>query len=139
MMPRWSLVVFLALQAHFAASYLVPLDKQAQGEFGGLLRWFWPWSYGDGGPLGQIAAGQDLPSIGLFLALGATVLFGLAAFAAAGLWVQPSWCPALAASGAVLLVCLMAVFFGPTKLIPIAFAVGTVYAVTAKPALFSVG
>ena len=139
MMSRWTLVVFLGLQAHFAASYLVPLDRQAQSEFGGLLRWFWPWSYGDGGPIGQIAMGQDLPSTGLFLALTAAVLFGLAALAAAGLWVQPSWCPALAASGAVLLACLMALFLGPTKLIPIAFALGTLYAVTVKPALLGIG
>ena len=138
-MSKWLLVMFLGLQAHFAASYLVPLDKQAQGEFGGLLRWFWPWSYGDGGPLGQITVGRDLPATGLFLALAAATLFGLAALAAAGLWVPSTWCPALAASGAVLLVCLMALFFGPTKLAPLAFALGTLYAVLAKPAVVGIG
>lgn len=138
-MSKWLLVMFLGLQAHFAVSYLVPLDEQAQGEFGGLLRWFWPWSYGDGGPLGRIAAGQDLPATGLFLALTATASFGLAALAAAGLWVPSTWCPALAAAGAVLLVCLMALFFGPTKLIPMAVALGTLYTVLAKPAVLGVG
>jgi hypothetical protein len=41
-MSKWVLVILLGLQAHFAASYLVPLDEQARAEFGGLLRWFWP-------------------------------------------------------------------------------------------------
>jgi hypothetical protein len=138
-MSKWVLVMVLGLQAHFAASYLVPLDKQAQGELGGLLRWFWPWSYGDGGPLGQITAGQDLPTTGLFLALTAAALFGLAALAAAGLWIPSTWCPALAAAGAVLLVCLLALFFGPTKLAPMALALGTLYTVLAKPALVGIG
>ena len=138
-MSKWILVIFLALQAHFAASYLVPLDKQAQSEFGGLLRWFWPWSYGDGGPLGQIAAGSDLPISGLFLAMTAAALFGLAALAAAGFWLQSDGCRGLAAGGALLLVCLMALFFGPTKLIPIAFALGTLYVALAKPELVGVG
>ena len=86
-MSNWVLVLSLGLQAHCAASYLVPLDEQARGEFGGLLRWFWPWAYGDSGPLGRITAGADLPSPGLFLALAAASLFGLAALAAAGVWV----------------------------------------------------
>jgi hypothetical protein len=36
-MVRWLFAVLLVLQAHFAASYLVPLDREAQGELGGLL------------------------------------------------------------------------------------------------------
>jgi len=135
---KWTLVMVLALQAHFAASYLVPLDRQAQAEFGGLLRWFWPWSYGDGGLLGQITMGQDLPIAGLFLALAAGTLFGLAALAAAGIWVPSTWWQVLACSGAVVLVCLMALFFGPTKLIPIAFALGTLYFVLARSAAVGV-
>ena len=43
-MQKWLLIALLVAQVHFAASYLVPLDAQSQGEFGGLLRWFWPWS-----------------------------------------------------------------------------------------------
>ena len=134
-MSKWALIMLLAVQTHVAASYLVPLDKQAQGEFGGLLRWLWPWSYGDGGPLGQVAAGQDLPAIGLFLALTATTFFGLAMLAAAGMGVPSGWCPALAVTGAVLLLCLLASFFGPTKLAPIAIALGTLYLMLGKPAL----
>jgi hypothetical protein len=53
---KWPFAVLLVLQAHFAASYLVPLDSGAQREFGGLLRWAWPWSIGDGGILGRIPA-----------------------------------------------------------------------------------
>jgi hypothetical protein len=139
MMSKLLLVMFLGLQAHFAASYLVPLDKQAQVEFGGLLRWFWPWSYGDSGLPGPITAGQDLPTTGLFLALTAATVFGLAALATVGLWVPSTWWPALAAIGAVLLVCLTALFFGPTKLIPMAFALGTLYVVLAKPAVVGIG
>jgi hypothetical protein len=60
-MSRWGLIVLLGLQAHFAASYLVPLDARSQREFGGLIRWFWPWSDGDTGPFGRITAGADLP------------------------------------------------------------------------------
>ena len=137
-MSKWVVVMFLGIQAHFAASYLVPLDRQAQGEFGGLLRWFWPWSYGDGGPPGQIAVGQDFPAIGLLLALTAATLLSLATLAAAGVWVPSTWCPVLAASGAVVLGCLMALFFGPTKLIPMVFALGTVYIVVAKTVILGI-
>jgi hypothetical protein len=134
-MSNWVVVMLLGMQAHFAASYLVPLDKQDQGEFGGLLRWFWPWSYGDGGPLGQIAVGQDVPTTGLFLALTAATLLDLATLAAAGAWVPSTWCPVLAGSGAVALVCLMSLFLEPTKLIPMAFALGTLYVLVTRPAL----
>ena len=41
-MSHWLLVLLLGLDAHFAASYIVPLDQAGQGAFGGLLRWFWP-------------------------------------------------------------------------------------------------
>ncbi len=133
-MSKWVLVALLGVQAHFAASYLVPIDEPSQKEFGGLLRWFWPWAYGDGGPLGQIAAGSDLPPAGLFLAMAAAVLFGLAALAAAGVGVPTGWCRGLAAAGAVLLVCLLALFFGPTKLLPIALALGTLYLSLVHPA-----
>jgi hypothetical protein len=61
-MLKWILVALLALQVHFAASYLVPLDHTAQAAFGGLLGWFWPWSYGDGGLLGQITPAGGFPS-----------------------------------------------------------------------------
>ena len=39
---KWLFAVLLVLQAHFAASYLVPLDREAQATFGGLLRWLGP-------------------------------------------------------------------------------------------------
>ena len=60
-MSKWILVALLVVQAHFAASYLVPLNAPSQREFGGLLRWGWPWSDGDGGPLGRVTTGQDGP------------------------------------------------------------------------------
>lgn len=49
-MSKWILVMILGLQAHFAASYLVPLKQEDQGAIGGALRWFWPRADGDHGP-----------------------------------------------------------------------------------------
>lgn len=37
-MSKWLFTALLVLQAHFSASYLVPLNREAQGEFSGLLR-----------------------------------------------------------------------------------------------------
>jgi hypothetical protein len=136
---KWVLVVLLGLQAHFAASYLVPLDARSQREFGGLLRWVWPWADGDGGPLGRLTVAGELPLPGLLLANAAATLFGLAALAALGLWVPSGWLRPLAAFGAVLLLCLTVLFLGPTKLLPVVFALGTLYLILARPALFATG
>ena len=119
-MLKWLFAVLLVLQAHFAASYLVPLDREAQREFGGLLRWAWPWSDGDSGPLGQVTASSGLPLSGLFLAVTAAVLFFLAALAVVGIWVPFSWWRVLAGGGAILSLLLMTGFFGATKLLPMA-------------------
>jgi hypothetical protein len=43
----------------------------------------------------------------------------------------------LAGAGAALLLVLMALFLGPTKLIPVVFAVGTLYLVMAHPGALS--
>ena len=117
---KWLLAALLLLQAHFAASYLVPLDREAQGEFGGLLRWAWPWSDGDSGPLGQVTASSGFPLSGFFLAVTAAVLFFLAALAVVGIWIPFSWWRVLAGGGAILSLLLMVGFFGATKLLPIA-------------------
>ncbi len=138
-MSNWMLVVLLALQAHFAASYIVPLDKDGQGAFGGLLRWLWPWAFGDGGPLGQVTMGVGFPVAGFFLAAITALLFVLATLSAAGLWVPSSWWRPLSIGGAMLLVCLMALFFGPTKVFPMAVALGTLYVGLMRPTLFAVG
>ena len=138
MMSKWVLVVLLGLQAHFAASYLVPLDAPSQREFGGLLRWFWPWADGDGGPLGRVTVAAGFPLPGFFLAMAAAAAFALAALAVVGIWVPSGWWRALAVAGAVLLLGLMALFFGPTKVIPMAFALATLYLAVGKPAAFAV-
>src|SRR5215210_3272007 len=117
---RWLFALLLVLQAHFAASYLVPLDREAQGEFGGLLRWVWPWSDGDSGPLGQVTATSGFPLSGFFLAVTAAMLFILAALAVVGIWVPFSWWRVLTIGGAILSLLLMAAFFGFTKLLPMA-------------------
>ncbi|WP_232700699.1 hypothetical protein [Halobacterium wangiae] len=115
---RWLFTALLVLQAHFAASYLVPLDEEAQGEFGGLLRWAWPWSGGDSGLLGQVTVSSGVPLSGIFLAIIAGTLFFLAALAVVDIWVPVGWWRVLAGGGAVLSLVLMIGFFGATKLLP---------------------
>jgi hypothetical protein len=117
-MLKWIFAALLVLQAHFAASYLVPLDREAQGEFGGLLRWAWPWSIGDSGLLGRIPASGDYPLSGVFLAGSAALMFILAALAVMGWWVPFGWWRVLAMGGAILSLLLMAGFLGATKLVP---------------------
>ncbi len=137
MLSKWLLVALFGLEAHFAASYLVPLDERSGREFGGLLRWFWPWSYGDAGLLGQITPATGFPIAGFYVAMVAAALLMLAALATAGWWVPTAWWPLLSAAGAVALLCLMGPFVGPTKVIPMLFAVGTLYLAVSKPGLFA--
>jgi hypothetical protein len=120
-MLKWLFIALLALQAHFAASYLVPLDAQAQQTFGGLLRWAWPWSIGDSGPLGRMTT-SGFPLAGFFLAVTAGGALILAAMAVARVWVPFGWWRVLAIAGAVLSLLLMVLFFSPTKLLPMAAA-----------------
>ena len=115
---KWLIAVLLVLQAHFAASYLVPLDREAQATFGGLLRWVWPWSIGDGGLLGQIPPSGEYPVSGVWLGGGAA--FILAALAVVGWWVPFGWWRFLAMGGAILSLLLMVGFFGATKVLPMA-------------------
>lgn len=117
---RWLFAVLLMVQAHFAASYLVALDSRSQGEFGGLLRWAWPWANGDTGPLGTVTTGAGFPLVGFFMAVVVAGLFVLAALAVVGWWVPFAWWRIFAIPGAVLSLFLMALFIGPTKLLPIA-------------------
>jgi hypothetical protein len=117
-MSKWLFAALLVLQAHFAASYLVPLDREAQGTFGGLLRWAWPWSGGDSGPLGQVTVSSGFPLSGFFLAVIAAGFFFLAALAVMGWWVPFGWWRVLAMGGAILSLLLMVGFFGATKLLP---------------------
>ncbi len=138
MMSKWFLVIVLGLQVHFAAPYTVPLDAPSQAEFGGLPRWFWPWAYGDGGPLGQITTAAGFPIAGFFLAVTTGGVPALAAVAVAGIWVPVLWWRVLATVGAGLLKADGAVL-GPAKLIPILFAVGTLYLAVSEPAFFATG
>src|SRR5215207_9168725 len=117
---KWLFAALLVLQAHFAASYLVPLDREAQGTFGGLLRWAWRWSIGDGGLLGRIPASGEYPISGVWLAGGAALMLILAALAVMRWWVPFGWWRALAVGGATLSLLLMVGFFGATKLLPMA-------------------
>lgn len=125
---KWLFSALLILQAHFAASYLVPLDSEARREFGGLLGWVWPWSYGDEGLLGQLSISSDLPLIGLFLALIAGTFFFCAALSAVDVWLPFDWWRILAASGAILSLVLMAGFFGATKVVAMALDVVVLWA-----------
>lgn len=128
-MWNWLFTGLLVVQAHFAASYLVPLDRDAQREFGGLLRWLWPWSIGDSGLLGQIPASLDLPLSGLFIALTAATLFFLAALSVVEIWVPFRWWRVLAGGGAILSLVLMAGFFGATKVLPMVLNLAVLWVV----------
>lgn len=121
-MTRWLFILLLLLQAHFAASYLVPLDAQAQTAFAGLLPWAWPWSIGDHGPLGEMTS-TGFPIKGFFLAVTTGGVLILAALACLGIWVPFGWWRPLAIAGAVMSLALMFLFFGPTKILPIGTAV----------------
>ncbi|MEY7852079.1 hypothetical protein AB7C87_23080 [Natrarchaeobius sp. A-rgal3] len=125
---KWLFSALLILQAHFAASYLVPLDREAQREFGGLLKWVWPWSDGDSGLLGQLTVSSDLPLLGLFLAIIAATLFFCAALAVVEIWVPFGWWRILAGGGAILSLGLMMGFFGATKVLPIGLNVVVLWA-----------
>lgn len=120
-MLRWVFVALLALQAHFAASYLVPLDAPAQRTFRGLLKWAWPWAIGDGGPLGRMTS-SGFPLPGFFLAATSSAVLILSALAVAGVWVPLRWWRPLTVAGAILSLIVMVLFFGLTKLLPIATA-----------------
>jgi hypothetical protein len=41
-MTRWVFVAVPGVQAHFAASYIAPLDEEGQHAFLGLPKWAWP-------------------------------------------------------------------------------------------------
>jgi hypothetical protein len=127
-MSKWLFVTVLAMGAHFQASYLVPLDEKAQREFGGFLRWAWPWADGDSGPLGVTTVSSGFPISGFFVAVTSAGFFVLAALAVAGIWVPFYWWRFSGISGAVLSLFLMAMFFGPTKLMPIALDVFVLWA-----------
>lgn len=118
-MSKWLIAALLVLQAHFAASYLVPLDEEAQGTFGGLLRWAWPWAIGDSGLLGRTTT-SGFPIAGFFLAVTTAGVLILAALAVMGWWVPFGWWRVLATGGAVLSLLLMLSFFGATKVLPMA-------------------
>ena len=117
---RWLFAAFLVLQAHFAASYLVSLDVRPEGEFGGLLRWAWPWADGDGGRLGTVTTSSGFPVTGFFIAVTVAAHVVLVALAMLGIWVPFAWWWILAIGGAAMSLFLMVMFFGPTKLLPIA-------------------
>ncbi len=119
-MSKWVLAVLLVVGAHFAASYLVPLDEKSQQTFGGFLRWAWPWADGDSGPLGVMTTvSSGFPVSGFFVAVTSAGLLFLAALAVMGIWVPFTWWRWLAITGAALSALLMILFFGVTKLIPL--------------------
>ena len=121
-MPKWLFAALLLLQTHFAVSFLVPLDAGAQREFRGLLRWAWPWSEGDSGPLGQVTVSDGVPLVGLFLAMGAGFFLVMAVLSVFGFIVPQAWWRYLTIAGAALSILLMVLFPGFTKLIPLAVA-----------------
>lgn len=80
-----------------------------------------PCPVGDGGPLGRMTA-TDFPMAGFFIAVTAGGALILAALAVARVWVPFDWWRVLESLGALLSLVLMGLFFGPTKILPIATA-----------------
>ena len=120
-MSKWVLAAILLIRAHFSASYLVPLDEEAQRTFLGLLKWAWPWAYGDHGLLGKLSQQPSgFPLAGFLIAVTSGGLLFLAALAVLHWWLPFGWWRPLAIAGAVLQLALMVSFLGPTKLIPMA-------------------
>ena len=67
------------------------------------------------------------------------MLFGLSALAAFGVWVPAGWLRPMATAGAALLLVLTALFFGPTKALPAAAALLTIYLALRQPSAIVVG
>lgn len=128
-LKQWVITGFLFLHIHFVASYLVPLDRQAQQEFGGLLKWVWPWSGGDRGLLGQVTVASGVPLSGIFIAGLAALLFVIGILAVFELWVPFNWWRVGAGGGAILSLLLMAGFFGATKVLPMVLDLVLLWAV----------
>ena len=97
-MSKWLWVFILSIQAHFAASCLVPLWER---DHVGLLTWVWPWEAGDKGLLGVIALNQ-MPLAGFFIAMLAAVLFIFAILGVLGIWIPHNWWRQLTIAGAAL-------------------------------------
>ena len=137
-MQRWLLIALLLVNAHFAASYLVPLDPPSQRTFLGLLRWVWPWSDGDYGPLGRLAVGGPIPLAGFFIAVTAGVLLILGTLGLAHLWIPREWARYFVAAGSVALLLVLGLFPGLTKLLPLACAAATLYLALAREDLWRI-
>ena len=97
-----------------------------------------PWAHGDCRPLCQVNLNTHFPIAG-FSIVATTFLFVLLRVLAAGGSCVPltGW-RAVATVGALLLLCLMALFIGPTKLISSAFALATLFFALVRPAAFAV-
>lgn len=133
LMPRWVLGIVFLVGAHLSASYLTPLDEQAQRTFLGLLKWAWPWAYGEHGPLGELSPEPSgFPLGGFFIAATSAGLLFPAALSVLGWWVPFGWWRPLAVAGAGVQLILMASFAGPTKLMPIALDALILYATLSR-------
>lgn len=99
---------------------LILLDRGAQREFGGLLRWAWSWSIGDGGLLGRIPASGEYLISGVFLAGAAALMFILANAGSAGVVGSVWLVEGSGYGGAILSLLLMMGFFGAAKRLSVA-------------------
>jgi hypothetical protein len=103
-----------------AAMGLILLDRGAQREFGGLLRWAWPWSIGDGGLLDRIPASGEYLISGVFLAGAAALMFILANAGSDGVVGSVWLVEGSGYGGAILSLLLMMGFFGAAKRLSVA-------------------
>ena len=66
------------------------------------------------------------PLIGFFIAVSAASALLVAALALAGLWIPTEWWRPLTIGGAALSIAVMALFLGPSKVIPIVTALALI-------------
>ena len=132
---KWLLVTLLVVEAHFGASYLVPLKVEDQGLFAGLLRWVWPWGVGDRGFLGAVTE-AGFPFAGFLFAIAAAGAFAVAALAALGWLVPQSWWKAATVVGVAASLVLVAGFLNVTKVLPISIGLALLWVVFVRNVTF---
>ncbi|HEU5286905.1 MAG TPA: hypothetical protein VFV20_00740 [Candidatus Limnocylindria bacterium] len=131
-MWTWLVVGLLVLQAHFAISYIVPIDRaNLDGWLPSLISWVFPWGQGDRGLLNASGSSEGF-ALGFFIAAAATLLSLGAILAVFGLVVPHDWWKALTIAGAVVSIVLLLGFFEPHKVVPIAFEAAVIVAIVTR-------
>jgi hypothetical protein len=131
-MTTWMVALLLALQAHFAISYIVALDRaNLEGWLPQLISWAFPWGQGDRGFLNPTGSTEAM-ALGFFIAAGSTLLSLAGVLSVLGIWLPREWWRPLAAAAAAVSLILLLGFFEPHKIVPILFNAGVLAALLTK-------